>query len=349
MTGVQRFASELLRALDQLLDNETTLFQNLRFTCLIPGETEGLVLPGWKNIQIRKCGRLRGNLWEQFELPFFARHGLLLSLCNIGPVLHFNQVIIFHDASVFAVPQAYSLAFKLKHRIVMWVLGRTARQVLTDSQFSRDELAHFLKIKINKIMVNPGGCEHILRSIPDHSIIERNNLGEKPFLLTIGSSSPHKNVNRVIMAIDEYHGDDIRLVISGGEYSKVFKKVQGKESEHAIHLGYVYDSEMRALFENALCFIFPSLYEGFGLPPLEAMACGCPVICSNSASMPEVCRDAALYFDPLNLDDMNHSITQFLENRSLRDELKRKGFERVKYFTWNIASEALLDIIRMVV
>jgi len=342
-TGVQRFAIELLKALDLILESDQTFSQKTGFICLIPKETEDKILPQWKNILIQKCGRLNGNLWEQIELPFYARTGLLVDLCNIGPIFHFNQLVVFHDASVFAVPEAYSLAFKVKYRFIMWVLGHTARQIITDSQFSRNELAKYLRIGIEKILIISLGCEHILKSAPDYSIIEKNNLSDKPFILAVGSSSPYKNVSSLIKVINKFHSNQINLVIAGGKYSKIFKLVEESDTENVIRLGYVTDSELRALYENALCFIFPSLYEGFGLPPLEAMACGCPVLSSNRASLPEICGDAALYFDPINEEEVYGTITSLIENTSLQNELRKKGLERAKLFTWENAAKFLID------
>ena len=103
------------------------------------------------------------------------------------------------------------------------------------------------------------------------------------------------------------------------------------------------DSELRALYENALCFIFPSLYEGFGLPPLEAMACGCPVLSSNRASLPEICGDAALYFDPINEEEVYDTIISLIENTSLQNELRKKGLERAKLFIWENTAKSLID------
>jgi glycosyltransferase involved in cell wall biosynthesis len=343
-TGVQRFALELLTALDHVYENDPKSKQIARMICLIPKRIKNLSLPEWKNIPIQKCGRLGGNLWEQIELPFFARKGLLVNLCNIGPVFHFNQIVVFHDASVFAVPQAYSFTFKIKYRLIMWVLGHTARQVLTDSYFSQEELAHYLKIRKNKIIVIPGGCEHVLNIDPDYSIIN-NRLAQTPFLLAVGSSSPHKNLAIVVRTFERYQENLSILVIAGGTFSKVFTAVDTTETPRTIRLGYISNAQLRALYSRAVGFIFPSIYEGFGLPPLEAMACGCPVICSNRASMPEVCGDAALYFDPLNEADIHHSITMLLENSSLQDSLREKGFERVKRFTWKNSAESLLEIL----
>ena len=286
-----------------------------------------------------------GNLWEQIELPFFARKGLLVSLCNIGPVLHFNQIVIFHDASVFAVPEAYTFPFKVKYRSIMWVLARTARQIITVSEFSRMELAKYLKINSNNFLLIPEGCEHILKFTPDHSIMERNGLSQKPFILVIGSASPHKNINAVIRVIQKLNENVIDLVIAGGDYAKVFKPVEETETKHIIRLGYVNDSELRALYEHALFLIFPSLYEGFGLPPLEAMACGCPVLSSNRASLPEIYSQAALYFDPTSQEDIYNKIKEFMESSTLREYHRKMGFSLVKQYTWNSAAKLLLKAI----
>jgi glycosyltransferase involved in cell wall biosynthesis len=345
VTGVQRFALELLHALDEYLTEHASLRQEYKFICLVPANCQDESLPHWKNIAIERPGNLNGNLWEQIELPLFARKGLLLSLCNTGPVLHFNQIVVFHDASVFAVPQAYTIPFVIKYRLIMGILARTARQILTVSQFSRLELAKYLRIGSEKISLIPEGCEHILQLDPDYSIIEKYGLEQKPFILILGSASLHKNVAGVVKAIRRFPGVEISLVVAGGEYSRVFKPVEGIEAEHIIRLGYVNDSELRALYEHALCLVFPSFYEGFGLPPLEAMSCGCLVISSNQACLPEIYRDAALYFDPTSEEEIQKSIKEVMANPALRELFREKGFSLVKQYTWKVAVESLLNTI----
>jgi glycosyltransferase involved in cell wall biosynthesis len=347
VTGVQRFALELLHALDDHLTGQPSLLEEFHFICLVPSKSRDKSFPNWKNIEIERSGQLNGNLWEQIELPFIARRGLLLNLCNIGPVLHFNQIVIFHDASVFAVPEAYTIPFKIKYRVIMWILARVARQIITVSKFSRTELAKYLKIDSKKILLIPEGCEHILQFAPDYSILEKNGLSQKPFILAIGSASPHKNINAVVRVIQKFHRDEINLVIAGGEYGRVFKPVEETEAKHIIRLGYVNDPELRALYENALCLIFPSIYEGFGLPPLEAMACGCPVLSSNQAALPEIYGDAALYFDPNSEEKIYQTIKEFMENATLQKKYKDEGSSLVKQYTWKNAVKFLLeDIIK---
>jgi glycosyltransferase involved in cell wall biosynthesis len=178
------------------------------------------------------------------------------------------------------------------------------------------------------------GCEHILISAPDYSILEDQRLTQKPFLLAVGSSSFHKNVANVVDAVESLSDQSVQLVIAGGKNSRIFTTVKESGSSRIIHLGYVTDAQLRALYSRAIGFVFPSIYEGFGFPPLEAMTCGCPVICSNRASLPEVCGDAALYIDPLDVQQISHQINQLINNSSLQDSLRKSGFEQVKQFTW---------------
>lgn len=344
-TGVQRFALELLSALDRNLENEMDFIQDNNLICLVPNEIDVLLLPNWVNISIQKCGKLPGNLWEQIELPFFARNGLLVNLCNIGPIFHCNQIIVLHDVSVFAVPEAYSFAFKFKYKFIMSVLAHTAKQVLTVSKFSQNELVHYLRISKDKITTISEGCEHILRTLPDNNVLINNKLDQQPFLLAVGSSSPHKNMENLIKAVETDLNNPVKLVIVGGSYSKVFKDVKIVNSEKIIQLGYVTNGELRSLYSHAIGFIFPSLYEGFGLPPLEAMTCGCPVLCSNLASMPEVCGEAAIYFDPLNINEIIGQMQYIINNLDIRNKLKQKGFKRVLQYTWRNSAQGLFIVI----
>lgn len=342
-TGVQRFALEILTGLDKILNSTNSLKTN--YICLVPPEATLNSFPKWQNISIRACGFMHGNLWEQLELPFYARKGILIDLCNIGSLFHFAQIIVIHDASVFTMPQAYSTTFKLKYKLIYFVLSRTAKKVITVSQFSKNELSHYLRIKEDKIAVISEGCEHILNAEADESILDKFSLRAQPYLLSVGSSSLHKNLNSVINAIKLTQEKLPSLVIAGGKFSKVFAQINNSQDEGIIHLGYITDGQLRALYENAVAFIFPSLYEGFGLPPLEAMVCGCPVISSNRASLPEVCGDAALYFDPTNLSDIRSKIQQLVNKPATREMFKEKGALRAQSFTWERAAQSLLPIL----
>ena len=340
VTGVARYALELLRQVDALL--ETVTYAGIRVTCLAPPEQ--LIEPDWKNIEIRKVGGNHQNLWEQIDLPFFARGHLLFSPGNSGPILHSRQVVTLHDASVFAFPGAYSLAFRIKYHIILRMLVRSARLILTVSQFSRQELAKYLNISSDRFNVIYNGSDHLAFLAPDHQILERNHLKKRGYLLTVASNSPHKNFTSVVSAARKIHNQDIPFVVVGGTNRRIFQSGGMTDVPETVQLlGYVNDNELKALYKNSAGFIFPSLYEGFGLPVLEAMQAGCPVLCADSASLPEVGGDAALYFDPLNPDDLASLIDRFLADQALRKNMEARGLEQSSKFRWEATARNTLD------
>jgi len=209
-----------------------------------------------------------------------------------------------------------------------------ADTIITVSQFSRNEISHYCGRSPDKIVVIPEGSDHILRYNKDVSVFERFKIGQRPYILAVSSNSPHKNFNVIVNALNGLKSINFDIVFCGGTFSKVFNS-KNLTINHSIYLlGYVSDEELRALYEQAVCFIYPSLYEGFGLPPLEAMACGCPVIVSKAASMPEVCGEAALYFDPLDPVSLADQIKRMIDDPSLRMELCNKGFQQAHIFQW---------------
>jgi glycosyltransferase involved in cell wall biosynthesis len=160
---------------------------------------------------------------------------------------------------------------------------------------------------------------------------------DHPYIFTVASRDPRKNISRLIEAwrriAPEIKGKR-ELLIAGGESRSFTSEDFHNLPNDVSFTGYIKDDALRSLYSGADVFIFPSLYEGFGLPPLEAMACGCPVIVSNTTSMPEVCGEAARYIDPFSVGSIVDGLTELLSDRHLRDELVRKGLERAKQFTW---------------
>lgn len=332
VTGVERYALELVKALDFLIDAGKINPKMFRFILIAPKETRyELEL---KHLLIRHIGHLNGHLWEQLELPFYTRGELLISLCNTGPLLKRCQVATIHDAATFSCPQAYSLAFRIFYQLLLTGLGVTSKKVLTVSLFSQKELIDHCRISKGKLQVIYEGKEHALAAKPDYSILREHNLLNKVFVLAVGSINPNKNFRSIALAVKLLGNINFELVIAGSTNPKVFSKLPAPLPNDVKHLGYVSDGELRALYEHATCFIYPSFYEGFGLPPLEAMACGCPVIVSNTASLPEVCGEAAIYCDPEDPEDIAEKIRHLLSNEALQKELQQKGLERAKQFTW---------------
>jgi glycosyltransferase involved in cell wall biosynthesis len=342
ITGVQRYAVELLSHMDVLL--EEAEYRGLNLVCLAPPELE--MLPAWKNLEVRKVGLNQGNLWEQIDLPFYLHGKLLFSPANIGPSYYSNQVITFHDASIFAMPKAYSRAFRAKYRFIFENLVRTARLILTDSHFSQQELANYLKVPIERFLVILLGGDHFEKTQPDPTILQEHGLSKGTYLLTIASQSRHKNFSCVLDAAQNVK-PNVEFVAVGGSFRQVFQQddmPEPKAIPSNFHtLGYLNDNQLIALYQNALGYIFPSLYEGFGLPVLEAMSCGCPVLCSTAASLPEVGGDAVIYFNPLDANSLVAVIERFLDNPVLRTDLRRMGHKHAAHFTWDKTARETLN------
>jgi glycosyltransferase involved in cell wall biosynthesis len=338
VTGVQRYAIELVKAIDTLIGQGVIEKSKYSFSLLVPKKIrQGLPL---KNIPVRQVGVLGGHLWEQFELPVFASDALIVNLCNTGPVMRRHQVVTMHDASVFAFPGEYSFAFRAWYKALLPALGFMSKRIISVSQFSKEELARFCGISEQKMRAIYHGKEHILSAPADYEVISRNHLREYRYILAVGGMSPNKNVASITAAIRLLDRENCRLVVAGHTNRKIFSGCPPSPGKNAAVLGYVTDGQLRALYEKAACLVYPSFYEGFGFPPVEAMACGCPVVVSDIAPLKEICSDAVLYCDPFSPEDVAQKIRQLLTNDKLGQLLRTRAFQRLKELSWeNCARE----------
>jgi len=351
LTGVQRYAIELLQAMDLLLHRGLNA-EDIRFTVLVPrGKRADIEL---KHMRVKQVGYLRGHLWEQLELPLYARDGLLLNLCNASPIMKRRRIVTLHDASVFAVPYSYSFAFRFAYRWLFRLTGQSALRIITPSQYSREQLMHWCKISPSIVRVIGLGVDHIHRQQVDPAFAEKL-LPDMPFIVAVGSLNPHKNLQMLERAVREELS--YTTIIAGSVDPRVYADASfavrnaaapGSDSSLVRYAGRVDDRELRTLYEHAVCFVFPSLYEGFGLPPLEAMACGCPVIVSHAASLPEVCGDAALYCDPTDAADIAAKIRRVIDEPALAERLRRRGIAHAAPFTWERCARETFAVIQEV-
>ncbi|WP_237576825.1 glycosyltransferase family 1 protein [Mycetohabitans sp. B8] len=344
LTGVQRVARELTAALSQQCGPSAAspllLVPRDHIDSELPAATPRHVVP-----------HLRGILWEQFALPFAAGPRTLLSLCNIGPLFKRRQVLMIHDAAVLDLPQGYSTPFRLWYRFAFTLLKRNVRHILTVSSFSKGRIAVQLGVPPERISVISPGVDHFDRLESDYAVLQRLNLSFDRFVLIVGSLAPGKNLARMLEAIAllEREHPELTFVIAGGQNVKVFGASLPRAASAAKHIvwaGYVSDGELKALYENAACFVFPSLYEGFGLPPLEAMYCGCPVIASREASLPEVCGDAALYCDAHDAADIAAKIVELMSDVEQRRVMREKGRAHAQQYRWDTSASRLLRVLR---
>ena len=345
ITGTQRSAHHLMRALDAQLDNFNNIFITRPLLLLPPGAPK----PELHHIDTAFVGRFRLplHLWEQCLLPLAARGGVLLNLAGSAPLSTPCQVCMIHDAAVFDSPQAYTAAFGHWYRSLFRLLARRQTTMLTVSAFSQRRLASQLGIAANRFGIVPNGGEHFQAIEPDLTILARHGLEFERYLLAVGSENPNKNLAALRAAFGRLRpGQGVRLVLVGGSDPRVFASKNQRIFDvdaGIVRTGRLDDAALKALYQHAAGLVFPSLYEGFGLPPLEAMSCGCPVAASNAASIPEVCGDAALYFDPTSIDQIAAAMQKLIDDRALRERLRRAGASQLLHFSWPLAAAALLS------
>ena len=345
VTGVQRYALELVCAIDKLLDGDSVA-RKLSFTLLAPPNVK--TIPTLKQIAVRTVGRFRGHLWEQAELPFYSRNGLLVGFGNTGPLFKRNQIVTFCDASVYRVPEAYSFLFRLWYSILLRTVGHLARRVLTISEFSRSELVSCCGIDPNNITVTYPGIDHHDWGGADQGKHAPYQTASRPFVLAVSSMSQHKNFRALVEAITLLGKTDFDVIIAGGTNPAIFKRTDLPLPDTMQHVGYVSDDQLRSLYSRAACFVYPSLYEGFGLPPLEAMANGCPAVVAMAGALPEVCGDAVLYCDPHNTQDIANKIRSIMHDAKLRELLKAKGLRQANRYAWGKCAHETLTVIEKV-
>jgi glycosyltransferase involved in cell wall biosynthesis len=330
LSGVQRFATEIGR---KLVEREPGRFSTLR--------------PAGKQFDgdgARGVGRLKGQAWEQIELPRHVERGLLLNLGNTAPLRLRRQVVVLHDAGVFICPEAYSRRFRAWYKLLHAQLLRRGACLVTVSEAARGDIARCLNADPARIAVISEGADHMASVVPDWSVLER--IPHNRFVLVVGNLAAHKNLPALGVLARTLASRGTALVVTGSLTGAAF---EASATDHlpqpACYVGRVSDAELKALYSRAACLVMPSLYEGFGLPALEAMACRCPVAVSRIAALKETCGPAALYFDPCDPADIATRVLRLVDDPLLSERLRFAGMEHVSNFTWGRASSQLAGII----
>jgi glycosyltransferase involved in cell wall biosynthesis len=342
-TGVQRVARQLLAQLERYADELNLLFDE-GITLRSPGHGVAGDYDG--HLPLESGSRLKGQAWEQLELPRHAVGSLLLNLCNMAPIVSKHAITMIHDAQVYTMPSSYSRTFRQWYRFVLPQLGKRHRQILTVSEFSARQLVEFGVAPANRITVIYNGVDHVRGFTPDSSINLTHGLVPQSYVLALASTQHHKNIDVLLRAFDRGQLSNTRLVLMGSTTAAEFAGHGLTVPTGTLFVGKVSDGQMRALMEDALCFAMPSLTEGFGLPPLEAMMLGCPALLAPCGALPEVCGDAALYADPHDPDAWAHGISRLRNEPNLRACLIEAGRVQSERFTWEAAGRSLIETIK---
>jgi glycosyltransferase involved in cell wall biosynthesis len=326
LTGVQRYTDELCKRLDGRIER---------------------VSPG------RPLHGPMGHLWEQLFLPKLAAGRVLWSPANAGPVCLERQVVTFHDIAVLDHPEWFGKRFAAWYRWLVPRLARRVKRIVAVSEFTKNRLVQSLGVDASKIAVIPNGVDERFRQANRVEFREVScglALPPSPYVLSVGSLEPRKNVARLLEAwsrcVDQVPST-VWLVISGIKGpSQVFRNTPTMSLPRRVHLtGFVPETELPSLYRGALTLVYPSVYEGFGLPALEAMASGVPPIVGDNTSLPEIVCDAGIRVDPYNVNAIADAIIRMVNDVDLREEFRLRSIARSRLFDWNTTAQATWNVL----
>ncbi len=331
ITGVERYARELLCELDLLVH---------------PGEIEIAVPPGtrdlpeYKNIEIKTVGKRQGLMWENVSFPYYTHKekAVSLNLCNTAP-LAAPGIVCIHDMKTRARPQDFSKKFLYWYRLLFRNETKRAIRIITVSKFSKDEICKYYHVNPDRITVIPNAWQHFERISYDENALNQYGLEKKGFFFSMSSMEPNKNFKWIAETAQK----DRNLVyaVAGSINNRVFSGSLGFECpENMKLLGYVSDEEAKTLMRDCKAFLFPTFYEGFGIPPLEALSAGCEdVIVSDTAVMREIFGECVSYIDPsVPIPGM---IKTNKVSKGSREAVLRK-------YSWNKSAKQLLELLQTV-
>lgn len=335
ITGVQRYAIEISRELKKILGDEIVLVA-----------PHGIIQHEYaKDLKAITIGKHTGHLWEQWDLPLYLKkygNPLLLCLCNTAPLYYTNKVVTVHDVAFEVYPQTFSKSFLYMYRFMIPRIMRSAKRVITVSEFSKSEIVKYYKIESDKISVvyNAVG--------PDFHRVEEKKLHGEKYILAVSSLNYRKNFSAVLKAFSAFEETDneTSLYIVGDLKSTNFVDIDighYKDNPRIKFLGRVSDKELVRYYSNAAAFVYPSIYEGFGIPPLEAQSCGCPVLVADIPPLHEVIGDSGIYCNPHDICDIAEKMRKVLAYSS---ELRAKGNVNTNRFSWEMSARKVADIIK---
>jgi glycosyltransferase involved in cell wall biosynthesis len=342
MSGVQRYARELLTAFDALLSPDTGT---------VPVWHPGGALadpPDWQRLRPVPLAGPGGHLWEQFTLARAARGTRLISLCGSGPLWQADQLLVVHDANIWDAPESFAPRYRLFHAVMRPRLARRLHATATVSHAAAAALAPRLGVTEAQLAVIPNAAGHLAGIAPDTTILARHSLLPGGYYLALGNQSPNKNLARLAAAHAAARRDHpglLPLVIAGG-MAPGLAAATVTPRPGLIVLGRVTDAALRALYDNARAFLWPALSEGFGIPPLEAMALGLPVLSSQTSAMPEVLGDAPVWFDPRDTAAITAAILRFESlNETARAAMVARGYRRAAAYRWEDSAQKLMSLV----
>jgi glycosyltransferase involved in cell wall biosynthesis len=343
--GVARYAMEVVRALDTLAAEGHPLTHGLDMTLVVPAEPQELAL---RNMGVKIVPEFRSprmpQFWVQMQLPWHVRGGLV-SLCNLAPVTIGRHIACIHDLHTFTMPESYSPGFRRAHKLILPLLGQRARFITTISEHSRSQLIQYRVARPEKIVVAYNGADHAARWDATKSNFE---IGFRPFALCLGQRQKYKNIELVLKIATALDAMGLDIYITGDFDAEELPLPPEGLPRNVRFTGHLTDEGLAKALDGAVCFLFPSRSEGFGLPAVEAMARGCPVVASSAPSLPEICGEGALYAAPDDAGSWIDAVRRLCGDEYFRRKQAAKSRERAKRYTWRGVAEVYLELMHRI-
>lgn len=338
-SGVHRYAFEICNMLHRM---------GVDFHVVVPQEIEPSYQFDFKTV---KCGSIKnGHLWEQISLPKYLKkigNPLLISFTGCGPLYYDNQIVTVHDVSHERYPEWFSKGYYRYYHFMMPRIARKAHTVLTVSEFSKQEIVDVFGLNEDKIHVIHSNVPFYHKPSREEILNYVRPADTEKYIIAVSNMDPRKNFAQLIRAFNNIDDKSIKLYIIGMRY-KAFNTpdLENLINDKVYLPGFVDDDQLQKMYQNALLSVYPSLYEGFGLPPLESMTFGCPAIVSDIPALREVTQDAGLYVNPHVINDITEKINLLLTDTNLQQSLRLKGLEQIKKYSWEKSAKQVLDLAR---
>jgi glycosyltransferase involved in cell wall biosynthesis len=340
-TGVQRFSYETTTRIDRVIK------------IISPITLENPIIDSsGKKIQVEHVGlNFKGGglsaLWEQTVLPLKLKKEILYCPHGTYPISYKNIALVIHDIAIFDHPKWYVPSRRMYFNYMWTRIIKKGLPIITVSNFTKERLINYFNINPDKIYIANNAVDNSIfftrTEIDSAVIITKLNLNSKKYVLVVGGASPRKNLKNMVMAWS-LCAVDVELVVVGHRVmadSMTSDPIPAEIDEKIVYTGHISDQDLSCLYSRAIALLYCSLYEGFGIPILEAMTCGSPVITSNQTSMPEIAGGAAWLVNPNDIDDIKNAIEELSNKSDLRQSMINGGYQRAAHYTWDNSAKVI--------
>lgn len=295
-------------------------------------------------LDVKKIGMFNGHIWEQTDLFRFckSKNKILLCLGNTGPIFYSNKIITLHDIAFIRFKDNFSKIFSNFYEFFIPRMLKSSKHIFTVSDFSKNEISEYYKIHKNKISV--------IHNAVNKDFVKSNQIINQDYVLALSNINKQKNFSSLIQAFNKLNDPKLKLYIIGSGSKNFIDQNLNIIDDSNIKIKYLggnlTDSEIIKYYSNARLFAFTSFYEGFGIPPLEAQACGTPILLSNIPVFKEIYSDSALYCDPFSVDDIKDKIRVLIDDKILQKSLIEKGYKNIRKYSWKVSASKLLSQVK---